>query len=164
MSQNISAEISRDFYSAGANEFLGIPEDIQDEFWLWFTKSASELPAHSERYKEIKYDGYSENRCFGNGQSVFIHTGIPYHEGFVKCGLSFIHHGYNVHENKVHDVTFESNPEPFIELNTVRLEPYYGIQIPTEVIISNIEQIDLKGYNQPLLLDFYLSIRNTYNK
>lgn len=161
MKEDIMAEICLDFYNSGDNELLMLPEELSDEFWTWFSQNATELPAHDERFNQIQYEGYLEGRCFGNSQSIFCHSGVPYYEGFVKCGLSFIHHGYNVYQDMVHDVTFESNPNMFIERNIVRMEPYYGVEIPAEIVHQYTEKIDLKGYNKPLLFNFYLSVKDS---
>lgn len=157
--KEILQEIRQDFYLSGANDFLKIPDDSADEFWIWFENTATAVPLAGEKLDTINYTGYAANRCFGNSQSLYYHTGVPCHEGFVKAGLGFIHHGYNVYDNLVHDLTYESNIDAFLKLNENPPGPYFGIEVPAEIALSNKESVDLKGYNTPLLFKLFQSAK-----
>lgn len=148
---DILQQIKQDFNTSGGNSFLKVPDDEIEEFWKWFAQQSTVIDPAETLDSNIIEEGYEPNRCFGNAQYLFCRKGVSYFEGFVIAGLSFIHHGYNVSDNLVHDVTYYSNIEEFLKVNGKPLGPYYGIEIPVEFILKNKDSVDGKGYNTPLL-------------
>lgn len=155
----ILQQIRHDFNTSGANSLLEIPENLVDEFWNWFENAASIISLAENKLDQISYEGHISNRCFGNSQSIYYQTGVPYYEGFVEVGLSYIHHGYNVYENGVHDVTYESNLDRFLKINGKPLGPYYGIEAPAEIALENKDELDALGYNTPLLFKMFQALK-----
>jgi hypothetical protein len=152
-------QIKSDFMTGMDQETLQLSPDSVDVFWAWFRNNA--VLCHPA---EIEYDKYVDemilrSRCFGNAQHLHLTEGWDYFEGFFKVKGSFILHGFNLVGANVLDLTVLTNQADFLDHNQTLPFEYLGINIPSEFVKTNAEEIGKhKHYNTSRLLSYFKSI------
>jgi len=147
-------EIKQDFYTGCDPDVLILNNENKNKFWEWFCKRAVKLNVTtSPNTLLVNGDKNIAGRCFGNSQIIALEVGLDYYEGFVKHNDTFIFHGFNAENNKVHDYTALSNERGYVDINGNLPSEYFGIKINKEFIEKhNKELIENNDFNIDHLL------------
>ncbi len=118
---------------------------------LFLTSVEKEIP----KYLTIK--NHAAQNCFYNAQLISLNNNIQYSEGLMYGPVfkTCIHHGFNIKDDKVIDVTWIENSSNFANPPD-KYFYYYGIPIDNDFIKKHINEQDLKYCHNPILLKYYL--------
>ncbi|MBS1635163.1 MAG: hypothetical protein JST26_04515 [Bacteroidetes bacterium] len=137
---------------------------IPDGFVEWFFKTSVHLGKIVDLPNDLHVAQNTPSQCFHNSALISLNnSSIKYFEGLLY-GPKFkncIHHGFNVCDKGVIDITYLNNRADFHN-DSMRDEYYiyYGVHIPFEFIKDIKEKLN-NNHNQhtPLLLNYYNSLQ-----
>ena len=148
--------IKEEILYGNKNFFFYIPEG----FLEWFTENGKLfLNIHSVIPAEINVDKTKAGNCFHNSQLISLNNEeAPYYEGIIRAVKSTrsTHHGFNLVDERILDVTALENAECFLEELDDENYYYFGVKIENDLIDENPEVRTANDLNNPLLLKYYL--------
>lgn len=97
--------------------------------------------------------------CFQNSQLIALQNkDFNYYEGVLRTikSKTLTHHGFNIKDQCVIDVTFLNNKGAYVEELKEENYYYFGVQIETDFISKYPSVLTAKYLNNPLLLDYFI--------
>lgn len=138
---------------------------LEESFLNWFIENGKCFEfSHVEILEKIKVQNSTPGNCFHNSQLVSMQNEeIFYFEGIMR-GVnkkSIIHHGFNVLNEKVLDVTHINNRENFLEELGDESYYYFGVEISNDYLKKFPDMFRIKYYDNPIILKYYQDTLNT---
>lgn len=139
--------------------------ELPGDFEKWFFKNAAYLGKTVELPKGLKVSQSTASQCFHNSQLASLESNaLKYYEGllygpeFKNCW----HHGFNVCDQGVLDVTYLHHKEDFHNDNCRdKYFIYYGVHIPDDFLAKYKAKLTANSnQHSPLLLEFYKSVED----
>lgn len=135
------------------------PFGVSANFLDWFIEKGEFFEyTHTVIPNNIKVTSSAPGNCFHNSQLVCLQNDeVPYFEGIMR-GVkkkSIIHHGFNMLDKKVLDVTCINNNEGFIDELKDEAFYYFGVCIENKFIYNFPDVFRLKYYNNYVILKYH---------
>lgn len=131
--------------------------EIPEGFAEWFFKTAVHLGRINPSTNDLKVHQNTHGQCFHNSQLLSMNNNdVKYFEGLMY-GPEFkncFHHGFNLTDDGVVDVTYLNNKTGFHEEYRDKYYIYFGIYIPNEFITNYKEKLAKANQQNPILLDY----------
>ncbi|MEI6489633.1 MAG: hypothetical protein WCP52_11765 [Bacteroidota bacterium] len=132
---------------------------LTKEFLDWFINAGTFFSeTHLDIPQETIVTNTTVGNCFHNSQLVSLQNeGILYFEGIIRGATSgkLIHHGFNLLDKKILDVSHLSNKENFLEELKDKTFFYFGIAFENDFIKKNPDVLTVKYLNNPFILKYY---------
>lgn len=154
--ESIQSLIKNEILLDGRVFDFNLPEGFLD----WFVENGTFFDqTHFEIPETTIIKNTKVGNCFHNSQLVSLQNDkISYFEGVIKgtANKYIIHHGFNLLNNKILDVTHLRNMDSFITESGNETFSYFGMKIDDNFIENNSPDILTSKYlNNPLILKYY---------
>ena len=153
--KEIKTEILDAYYSDKRNFNI----EITDEFLAWFIKTGTFFSeTHLTIPQDIIVTKTTPGNCFHNSQVVSLQNeGIRYFEGIIRGVKNgkIIHHGFNISDDKIFDVSHLSNKKSFLDELKDETFFYFGVEIGNNIIKKTPDILEVKFLNNSLILNSY---------
>jgi hypothetical protein len=154
--KELEKDIKEEILYANKNFFFEVPEG----FLEWFTENGKLfLNIHSVIPDEINVDKTKAGNCFHNSQLISLNNeDASYYEGIIRGvkSTSSTHHGFNLVDERILDVTTLKNAECFLEELSDENYYYFGVKIENDLIEENPDVRTANYLDNPLILKYYL--------
>lgn len=132
-------------------------------FQEWFIENGEHFNSSLKKMPDaLKPRQTTASQCFHNSQLLSqAYPTSKYYEGimFGPVYKTCVHHGFNVVENDLVDITYIFNTANFHnEDRRDKHYVYFGVHIPHEFIIKYEAKIKDSNVHNPLLLEYFNSL------
>lgn len=164
---------SNNFIELENNIKEGLPDgnknfffDIPEGFFNWFVENSKLFTnVYSAIPEKVKVNKTMAANCFHNSQLISLENkDVNYYEGIIIGAKSTnsTHHGFNLVDNKVLDVTSLMNAKAFFEEWKDESFYFLGVKIENDFIEQNPKVATANDLDNALLLNYFLKM--TSNK
>jgi hypothetical protein len=138
-------------------------DNIPVGFQEWFIENGEHFNSSLKKMPDsLKPRQTTASQCFQNSQLLSQdYPDAKYYEGimFGPVFKACFHHGFNIHENDLIDLTYIFNTWNYHnEDRRDKLYVYFEVNIPNEFIDKYKEKIKANNVHNPLLFDYFNSV------